>query len=234
MIHYHGTPITPRAQLLQMAGRHFCVSYFKPQDLKTCLTIGQSVMLDNGAYSSYTKKVPMDAAGYYRWLEPVLAPPHWGVVPDAIGGSIEEQHYYLARFPAHTFGYKNISAVWHLHLPFSHLFFLVNAYPKVCLGSSGAYWKVGSAQWCARMDETFNALVKHFGKVPYLHGMRMLGQHSGDWPLASADSTNVARNFKRNTGNAEHMAAGIDAKQPAQNWTKKQLQKGFFDKKEGE
>ena len=27
MIHYHGTPLTPRAQLLTMAGEHFCVSY---------------------------------------------------------------------------------------------------------------------------------------------------------------------------------------------------------------
>lgn len=230
MIHYHGTPITPNEQLYRMAGRHFCVSYAAPQNLKICLDIGQSVMLDNGAFSAYTQGVPMDAEGYYKWLEPILTPPHWGVIPDAIGGTLEDQHYYLARFPAHTFGYKNISAVWHLDKPFSHLFHLCNAFPKVCLGSSGEYWNVGSQKWCGRMDETFNALVRHFGQMPYIHGMRMLGQHSGDWPLASADSTNVAQNFKRNTGCAECMASKIDDKQPRSTWVERDIQQTLFHK----
>ncbi len=52
MMHYHGTPITPRAQLERMAGRMFCVSYAAPQDLATCLRIGQSVMLDWFGYST--------------------------------------------------------------------------------------------------------------------------------------------------------------------------------------
>mgnify|MGYP003440572259 FL=1 len=37
-MHYHGTPITPRAQLERMAGRMFCVSYAAPQDLATDLS----------------------------------------------------------------------------------------------------------------------------------------------------------------------------------------------------
>ena len=228
MIHYHGTPITPRAQLNRMAGRHFCVSYAAPQDLKTCLSIGQSLMLDNGAFSAYTRGVPMDAKGYYKWLEPILVPPHWGVMPDAIGGSVEDQHYYMARFPRETLGYENFSAVWHLNLPFTHLFHLVNAFPKVCIGSSGEYWNVGSPKWCGRMDETFNALIRHYGKIPYIHGMRMLGQNSGDWPLASADSTNVAQNFKTRIGCAECMAAPIDARQPASHWNERDIQQRMF------
>ena len=55
MIHYHGTPISPRKYLLEMKGKHFCVSYAHPYDLETVLEIGQSVMLDNGAFSVYTK-----------------------------------------------------------------------------------------------------------------------------------------------------------------------------------
>lgn len=47
-IHYHGTPITPRAVLDTLAGRHFCVSFAAPADVKHCHAIGQSVMLDNG------------------------------------------------------------------------------------------------------------------------------------------------------------------------------------------
>ncbi len=228
MIHYHGTPITPREQLNRMAGRHFCVSYASPQDLKTCLQIGQSVMLDNGAFSAFTRGIPLDTDGYYRWLEPILTHPHWAVVPDAIGGTVEDQHYLLARLPRETFRQRTLVPVWHLNLPFSHLIWLINAYDKVCLGSSGEYWNVGSSKWCGRMDETFNKFVNYYGTVPYVHGMRMLGQNSGDWPLASADSTNVAQNFKRDTGCAECKAAPIDAKQPPSLWTERDIQQEIF------
>ena len=51
MIHYHGTPLTPREQLYKMAGKHFCVSFYNPQDAKVCMQIGQSIMWDNGAFS---------------------------------------------------------------------------------------------------------------------------------------------------------------------------------------
>ena len=53
MIHYHGTPISPIAELLTLSGRHFCVSHMRPDDVKRCHDIGQSVMLDNGAFSKW-------------------------------------------------------------------------------------------------------------------------------------------------------------------------------------
>lgn len=31
MIRYHGTPISPVAALVEMAGRHFCVSFARPR-----------------------------------------------------------------------------------------------------------------------------------------------------------------------------------------------------------
>jgi hypothetical protein len=49
VLHYHGTPITPQAKLLELAGRNFCVSYAAPYQVAACHEIGQSVMLDNGA-----------------------------------------------------------------------------------------------------------------------------------------------------------------------------------------
>ncbi|PLU16204.1 MULTISPECIES: hypothetical protein [Sinorhizobium] len=42
MIHYHGTPISPVAALLELAGRHFCVSFARPDDVVRCHQIGQS------------------------------------------------------------------------------------------------------------------------------------------------------------------------------------------------
>lgn len=225
VIHYHGTPITPKAELQKMSGRNFCVSYYRPDNLKTCLEIGQSVMLDNGAFSAYTKGVKINIKDYYRWLEPILVHPHWAVVPDAIGGTVEDQHKLLVTWPRETISMDFAAPVFHLHLPLKHLWFLCNAYPKVCLGSSGEYWNVGSPSWCGRMDEIFNYLSKR-NWMPWLHGMRMLSQMSGGWPLASADSTNVAQNFK--PGCAECMAQKIDGTNPSPKWTSREIQERLF------
>lgn len=227
VIHYHGTPISPRAQLMRLAGRHFCVSFAHPQDLSVCLQIGQSVMLDNGAFSIWRKGGDLDVDAYYRWLEPILTPPHWAVIPDVIDGPLEAQQRMRSTWPRETLGYRNCSAVWHLHMPIEELFFLADAYPKVCLGSSGQWRDPGTPQWCARMDVIFNALAKR-GPMPWIHGLRMLGQMDGGWPFASADSTNVAQNFKRDTGCAECKAAPIDAKQPASHWTPRPEQSEIF------
>lgn len=217
MIHYHGTPITPMAQLERMAGRNFCVSFAAPQDLARCLRIGQSVMLDNGAFSAKTRGLPFDLDGFYAWAEPVLAHPHWGVVPDVIDGTEEQQREMVATWPfRREFGIP----VWHLGMPIAYLIDLCDDWGRVCFGSAGEYWQIGTSKWSHRMDEAFNALVQSFGaQLPWVHGLRMLGQAQGPWPLASADSTNVAQNWKRDTGCAECKAAPIDAINPPSLWT---------------
>jgi len=214
MIHYHGTPITPREQLLRMAGRHFCVSFAAPQDLQACIEVGQSVMLDNGAFSTFTRGEAFDEMALYRWLAPVLAHPHWAVVPDVIGGDVAQQRELVARWP---FNNALGAPVWHLGAPLDYLFELVDTWPKVCLGSSAEYWNVGGQAWCRRMDETLNALGKR-GHLPWIHGLRMLGMTGERWPLASADSTNIAQNFKRDTGCAECKAGLIDSIQTPARW----------------
>jgi len=222
MIHYHGTPITPRAQLLGMGGRHFCVSFASPQDLKTVLSIGQSVMFDNGAFTAYTQGKPFDVDGYIRWLEPILVPPHWAVMPDAIDGTLDDQYRMMGRWPRETYGYSLAAAVFHLHEPLEHLWFLCNAYPKVCLGSSGEFWEIGTSKWIHRMDEVFNYLERRTMKDrPWIHGLRMLGQVDGGWPLASADSTNVAQNHHIK-GCANCMAQRLDHMNPSPKWGKRE------------
>jgi len=166
LIHYHGTPITPREQFMRMAGRHFCVSFAQDQDLQKALQIGQSVMFDNGAFSAFTRGVPFDEAGYYRWLEPILAHPHFAVIPDVIDGTVEQQAEMCDRWP---FLWSLGAPVWHLAEPIERLIDLVDeGWPRVCLGSSGAYWQIGTPAWCGRMDEAFNALVHAYGpKLPW-------------------------------------------------------------------
>jgi hypothetical protein len=59
-MHYHGTPITPRSALQSLAGRNFCVSFAAPADIAECHRIGQSVMLDNGAFSVWRRGLTVD------------------------------------------------------------------------------------------------------------------------------------------------------------------------------
>ncbi len=111
MMHYHGTPITPRSVLETLAGENFCISYAEPRDLKVCLKIGQSLMLDNGAFSAKTRGIPFDPKGFYDWLDPILGHPHWGVVPDVIDGTEEEQRQLVKSWPYP----KSLGVpVWHL------------------------------------------------------------------------------------------------------------------------
>lgn len=205
-IHYHGTPITPRAQLMNMAGAHFCVSFWSPQDAKVCMQIGQSVLWDNGAFSAYTKGAPMDEAGLFEWLEERLHHPHRAVVLDRIGGDVDEQRAMTARWPFP----RDLSwPVWHLDKPLDYLEELADAWPGLCLGSAGAYWDVGGEPWQRRMDEAFTRLGRR-RYMPWVHGLRMLGQVERRWPLASADSTNVAQNHARDTGCALCKSRQID------------------------
>lgn len=223
-MHYHGTPITPRAQLDRMAGRNFCVPYPRPDNLAQCLHLGQSLMFDNGAFSVKTRGEVFDLHGFYAWLDPILAHPHWAVVPDVIDGTVEQQRAMVATWPHRKeFGVP----VWHLGLPISYLLELCDQWGRVCLGSAGQYWDIGSSAWCGRMDEAFNAMARTFGRLPWTHGLRMLGQAAGPWPLSSADSTNVAQNYKRDTGCAECKARPIDSTNPPALWAVRPLQEAL-------
>jgi hypothetical protein len=204
-IHFHGTPITPAAQLARMAGEHFCVSFARPDNADVCEAIGQSVLWDNGAFSAFTRGKEIDEAALYDWLEPRLYHPHRAVILDKIGGDVAEQRAMLKRWPFR----KEFSwPVWHLDKPLSYLDELANKYGALCLGSAGQYWEVGGVAWTRRMDQVFDHLARR-GRLPWLHGLRMLGQ-AASWPLASADSTNVAQNYGRDTGCAYCKARQLD------------------------
>lgn len=214
MIHYHGTPLTPRAELYKMAGKHFCVSFAHPADAQVCLQIGQSIMWDNGAFSVYTQGKTFDRNKYYSWLEDKLGHPHWAVIPDVIDGDEQQQKDLLLTWP---FNISLGAPVWHMAMSLDYLEFLCDKYPRICFGSSGKYWEVGSDSWCGRADEAFNRIVKN-NYIPHIHMLRGLAQAGKRWPFASADSVNVARNFKDKPQCPEVMARKIDAIQTPISW----------------
>lgn len=214
IIHYHGTPMTPRAALLTMAGKHLCVSFSDPRDGDVALQIAQSVLWDNGAFSLYTQGRAIDEQALYRWLESRLAHPCRAVVLDRINGSVEEQREMTARWPFP----RDLSwPVWHLDKPLDYLSELADTWPAVCFGSAGAYWRVGTPSWERRMDEAFEHLAMR-RVMPWIHGLRMLGQAGKRWPLSSADSVNVARNYKDAGRIPEVMAREIDGVQCPLRW----------------
>ena len=191
MIHYHGTPITPRARLLELAGRCFCVSFAQPQNIAHCHEIGQSVMLDNGAYTFWRKGRATDWPGYYRWCEHWLEyPTTWAVIPDLIEGTEQENDALIEAWP---FGLRG-APVWHMHESLARLARLAAEWPRVCIGSSGEYRSVGDRRWHGRMTAAMDKLCGD-GPVPvWLHLLRGLKLSGSRYPFASADSTNIARN----------------------------------------
>tara|TARA_Y100000310_G_scaffold339951_2_gene434233 strand:+ start:91 stop:768 length:678 start_codon:yes stop_codon:yes gene_type:complete len=223
MIHYHGTPLTPRSALYTMAGKHFCVSFANPRDAEVCQQIGQSVLWDNGAFSLFTQDKKVDWSAYYKWLEPRLGHPHWAVIPDVIDGGERDNNKLISEWP---FPYELSAPVWHLDEPVARLLRLALSFRRLCFGSSGKYWQVGSLAWERRCDEAFNALAKE-GGLPWVHMMRGLGLGGKRWPFASADSVNVATSHSRLEVSPEYMAREIDAVQCPIVWNARPEQTEF-------
>lgn len=217
--------MTPRSKLLPMAGKHFCVSFADKRDGDWCLLNAQSVMWDNGAFTAYTKGKAPDWNGYYKWLEDRLSHPHWAVVPDVIDGTPENNLELINQWPHR----KDCSAVvWHMDEPIDHLLHLLTlGFSKLCFGSSGKYWQVGSESWERRADEAFNAISKE-GVMPWIHMLRGLSMSGDKYPFASADSANVARHHNELNVCPERMARRIDAVQCPLFWNLRPTQEDFF------
>lgn len=215
-LHLHGTPLTPRAELERMKGKSFCVSFANPGDADWCLVNGQMVMWDNGTFSFFRGGKKPDWNKFYGWVEPRLGHPHWAVIPDIIGGSVDDNIALIKQWP-----FRKVmgAPVWHLNEPISYLIALVEmGFERICFGSAGEYWQVGSPAWCRRIEAAFNALIHHFGYLPWIHMLRGLDMCGDIFPFASADSVNVARNFKDTDADPERMARRIDAVQCPVTW----------------
>src|SRR5581483_4230924 len=73
---------------------------------------------------------------------------------------------------------------------------LVVDWDRVALGSSDDYAQVGTDAWWSRMAAAMDAICLEGLPAAKLHGLRMLDPRIfRRLPLASADSTNVARNI---------------------------------------
>jgi hypothetical protein len=213
-LHYHSADINPLSAFYAMTGRHFCVSYHYPKNVERCHQIGQSVMLDNGAFSVWRSGARPDWSGFYSWADPWLdCPTTWAVIPDVIAGADEDQDDLIRQWP---FGWKG-SPVWHMHESINRLKRLVDEWPLVCMGSSAQYAVVLSEAWSRRMDEAWNAIGRG-RRTPSVHMLRGMNCSGRRWPFYSVDSADIARNHNRPQNTARGMADRWDAQQCGVRW----------------
>lgn len=190
-IHYHGTPITPNSVLLSLSGKHFCVSHANPQQVETCHKIGQSVMLDNGAFTAWTQGRETNWPAYYGWCDVWLDyPTTWAVIPDAIDAGSEVQDELIKQWPHGNRG----APVWHMDEPIERLIALLDCWDRVCIGSAGMYAKLLTPAWERRMDDAWEAISCRHKRTPNIHMLRGMQMSRLRWPFASVDSADVARN----------------------------------------
>lgn len=158
--------------------------------------ICQSFALDNGAFSLWRSGRSVDWDAYYKWAEQWLDHPacDWAIIPDVIGGTEAENDELAAAWPL---GASNGVPVWHLDESIDRLVHLSGSFPRVALGSA-AEFDVSTPNACVgRLAEALPAISTSRGRPSVkLHGLRMLNPEiTSRVPLASADSTNVARNI---------------------------------------
>ena len=197
MIQYHGLPITPATAAVEAIGSgHAFVSFLHQQQLGLALEVCQSVAVDNGAFSAWSKGNPItDWQPYYKWVGELKRHPafDFAVIPDVIDGDEDCNDRLVSEWPHE----KHVGApVWHMHESFERLVRLCRDWPRVCLGSSGEYASVGTPKWWARMSMAMDRVCGNDGyPIAKLHGLRMLNPKVFTrLPLASADSTNIGRN----------------------------------------
>lgn len=215
MIHYHGTPITPVSALYELRGRHFCVSHSAPQDVARAHQIGQSVMLDNGAFACWKSGVATNWTKFYAWCERWLSfPTTWAVIPDEIDAGSQVQDLLIRQWPHGNRG----APVWHMDEPIERLLRLCEKWARVCIGSTAEYAQVLSNSWRRRMDQCWNEIARQFRLLPWVHMLRGMQLSGMGWPFASVDSADIARNHNRKQNTPRKMADRWDAMQTPGTW----------------
>jgi|TARA_Y100001938_G_scaffold151043_1_gene245437 hypothetical protein len=202
MIHYHGGPITGEsAPYMSMTGKHSMISFARTEQMKVMAEICQSFAIDNGAFSVWKSGKEFDLDKFAEFISYWHLHPGFDfyLIPDVIEGSAADNQRMRADWSTlcDTRMWKLGAPVWHLHEPIKVLEEMVQAFPRVALGSSGEYAVVGNQKWWNRMSEAMEVACDSDGRPKSkLHGLRMLTPTVfSHVPLSSADSTNVARSI---------------------------------------
>ncbi|MCS2161032.1 hypothetical protein MUU47_07810 [Scandinavium sp. H11S7] len=201
VIHYHGTPVWGDAgnvHRIAVNGAGAFVSYARPDQLSASIKYALSVAIDNGAFSAWKRGLVIDWQQFYQWLIPHYHHPKLSffVIPDVVEGGEADNDALISKLPR-CFRSK-AAPVWHLHESLNRLVELCREWPRVCFGSSGKYATIRTQLWHRRMSEAFETIYCKHSFSTQIHGLRMLdGRVLGNYPLSTADSTNLACNVPK-------------------------------------
>lgn len=210
---YHGTPMTPRAALLDvMDGRAGCVSFYRPDDVDAIEHVCSKIMYDNGAFSYWQKALrsgsewaqSRDWFDFYAWLEPRLTEGRWAVIPDSPGAPSQINDGLLNDWPFGQWG----SPLFHMNGNIERLLRLCGKYDRVCLG------------WVGRFDEELGAIAKDeraVGCDAYHRRMDEIDAAFGNrWPVIHMmRGVAVARDYPfRKRGQHKFGPKRMEARQP--------------------
>lgn len=199
MIHYHGGPITPDTCAIKAwKSRHAFISFAHASQINLASEYCQSFALDNGAFTAWKAagRNKIDWSDYYEFVARWKNHPgfDFAIIPDVIDGGEAENEALLDEWPHGDFyGVP----VWHMNESDDRFIRLCNKYLRVAIGSCGEYDVKRPKIAVARMKDLIRHVTDDYGQpIAKLHGLRMLNPLIfTKLPLASADSTNVARNI---------------------------------------
>lgn len=211
VVHFHGTPVWGnKGEVLNVATKNggAFVSFARPDQIDACLNHCKEIGIDNGAFSIWKSGLTIDwAKEFYPWLLKYYFHPKvkFFIIPDVIEGTEEENDQLINQVPK-IFLNKAVP-VWHLHESIERLVRLCKKWPRVAFGSSGQYSTIRTKAWHSRMNEAFEAIE---GINVKIHGLRMLdGRVLGNYPLDTADSTNLACNIPKWIAKYPHIGLNI-------------------------
>lgn len=200
---YHGTPITPNSVFEEhMRFRNVLVSFARPDQFKLSLEHAKEIMIDNGAFSIWTrnkrssnpKKTNWDS--YFKWIDEIYSDITEFILPDVIDGSEEENDHLLTECSL-----MNGMPVWHVNESYDRLERLAADYPYIAFGSAGEYGTLGTDKWNKKVSGAMK-LLSDDDDVPVIkvHMLRCLNHKVfSNFAFYSGDSTNLARNHARDT-----------------------------------
>lgn len=207
MIKYHGTPITPKAIFLEsMKNRNCLVSFANQQDLKIAIKYCNKIILDNGAFSFWTKKKKIDWSEYYSWVSKNYEKIDYYIIPDVIDGTEKENDDLIVDFFRKVrFGYgfhhlfSKAIPVWHIDESLERLKKLMQHFNYIAFGSAGEYSQLGTESWHKRMNDAMKIVCDENGRPKVkIHMLRCLNPKIfTQYPFYSGDSTNLARNHHK-------------------------------------
>lgn len=204
--HYHGGPMWGGEECFNALYKDRCalVSYARPQQLKKIVKIAKSVVLDNGAFSTWKRQkksseiMDWDAhwTNYYLWVVKWIGLVDWFVIPDVIEGTEEENDRLVNRVPSSLV--DKAVPVWHSVESLDRLVRLCKRFDRVAIGLCGPHRKTMSHAAQERLTEAFTEIYIKRNLKTKMHGMRMLdGRVLGKFPLDSGDSSFVAVNVPK-------------------------------------